>query len=175
MNNDKEEFRFENTVALTEAQYVAIWSVLPNKPWFKYIRLIAIIVIGVVCLFSRYTLLIGLGLLVIAATAVFIPKIMPSSARSMFRRHKYLEYPLTYGVSNQRLWIKGSLIDAGVHWTMLVVWREVEGWLILSPSGIPPLYFSLSRLKEEGLYERVRFMAKSHGQEYNKVPHRRRV
>jgi len=52
----------------------------------------------------------------------------------------------------------------------IVVWREVEGWLVLSPSGIPVLYFSIARLKEEGLYDRVRIMAKAHGQEYNKAP-----
>lgn len=171
-----EQFRFENTVTLTEEQYVAIWSVLPKKPWFKYIRVIVIITIGVLCLFSRYTLLIGLGLLGTAAFAVLLPKmIMPGGSRRIFRGHKYLQYPLTYGVSDQRLWIKGTLIDASVHWTMLVVWREAEGWLILSPSGIPPLYFSLSRLKQEGLYDRVRFMAKAHGQQYGKVAPRRVV
>ncbi len=171
-----EQFRFENTVELTEEQYVAIHSVFPKKPWFVYLRLIVLITVGVVCLFSSYTLLLGVALLGFAATAVFLPKmIIPGGTRHIFRGHKFLKYPLTYGVSDQRLWIKGTLIDASVHWTMLVVWREVEGWLILSPSGIPPLYFSISRLKEEGVYDRVRGMAKSHGQEYNKAPRRRAV
>ena len=165
-----EQFRFENTVQLTEDQYVAIHGVLPKKPWFKYVRFVALIIIGLVCLLSKYTLIIGLALLAMAVMAVFLPKMIPGGTRSIFRRHKYLQYPLTYGISDQRLWVKGTLIDASVHWTMLVVWREVEGWLVLSPSGIPVLYFSIARLKEEGVHDRVLIMAKAHGQEYNKAP-----
>jgi len=58
-----EQFRFENTVQLTEDQYVAIHGVLPKKPWFKYVRFVALIIIGLVCLLSKYTLIIGLALL----------------------------------------------------------------------------------------------------------------
>ena len=59
-------------------------------------------------------------------------------------------------------------IDASVQWSLLVTWREVEGWLLLSPSGIPPVYLSLSRLREEGLCDRVRDLAARHAPEYNK-------
>jgi len=166
-----EQFRFENTVTLTEEQYVAIYGVLPKKPWFRYIRFVLITTIGVVCLFSKYTLLIGLILLGFAVMAVLLRKlIIPGNTRSLFRRHRYLQDPLTYGVSDQKLWVKGVRIDASVDWTMLVVWREVEGWLLLSTSGIPPIYLSIARLKEEGLYKRVREMAKSHAPEYGKGP-----
>jgi len=165
-----EPFKFENTVTITESEYVAIWSVLPKKPWFRYVRLIAIIAVGVLCLFSKYTLLIGLLLLGVAATAVFVPKIMPSSNRSIFRRHVYLRDPLTYGASDQKMWVRGARIDASVQWSMLVTWREIEGWLLLSPSGIPPVYLSLARLKEEGLYDRVSDLAKRHAPEFNKAP-----
>ena len=163
-----EEFKFENTVTLTESQYVAIWSVLPSKPWFLRLRLIAITTVGVLLLFSTYTLLIGLILLALAGASIYLPKlIVPGGARNLFRRHKYLRDALTYGVSEQKLWVKGLRIDASVQWSMLVTWREIEGWLLLSPSGIPPVYLSLSRLKEEGLYRRVKDLAKRHASEYN--------
>jgi hypothetical protein len=165
-----EEFRFENTVKLTESQYVAVWSVLPKNRWFQYLRLFVVTTLGVILLFSSYTLLLGLILLGSVAAAVFLPRmILPSGTRSLFRRHVYLRDALTYGVSDQRIWVRGARIDARVHWTMLVVWREVEGWLLLSPSGIPPVYLSLVRLKEEGLYTRVKDLAKSHAPEYNKA------
>ena len=89
-----EEFRFENTVTLSESQYVAIWSVLPTKPWFRNIRLFAITTVGVILLFSTYTVLIGL---------IFLHCIL-----------------------------------------------------------------SLTRLKAEGLYDRVKDLAKRNGKEYNK-------
>lgn len=169
-----EEFRFENTVLLSESQYVAIWSVLPSTPWWKKLRLIALITVGVLFLFSTYTLLIGLILLGLAAIAVYLPGILlPYGTRSIFRRHIYLRDPITYGVNDQKLWVKSVRIDASVKWSMLVTWREVEGWLLLSSSGIPPIVLSISRLKEEGVYDRVRDFAKRHAPEYNKAsPHK---
>src|SRR5215813_7948250 len=126
-----EEFRFENTVTLTESQYVAIWSVLPYKPWFRNVRLFAFTTVGVILLFSTYTVLIGLILLGWAGLAVFLPgMILPIGTRSIFRKHIYLRDPLTYGVSDQKLWVKNARIDASVQWSMLVVWREIEGWLV---------------------------------------------
>jgi hypothetical protein len=163
-----DEFRFENTVKLTESQYYAVWSVLPKTKWFAKVRIAAITAAGVILLFSSYTLLLGLFLLGMAAVSVFLPKlILPFGTRSLFRRHRYLRDALTYGVSEQKLWVRGNRIDASVSWSMLVVWREVEGWLLLSCSGIPPIYLSLARLKDEGLYNRVRDMAKRNAPEYN--------
>jgi hypothetical protein len=164
-----EEFRFENSVKLTESQYVAIWRVLPSRPWFRQIRFLALVTAGVIFLFSPYTLLLGLVLLGWAGTAAFLPRaLVPGATRRLFRAHRYLRDTLTYGVSEQKLWVKGSKIDACVEWSMLVTWREVEGWLLLSASGIPPVYLSLSRLREEGLYGRVKELAKQNAPEFNK-------
>jgi hypothetical protein len=49
---------------------------------------------------------------------------------------------------------------------MLVTWREREGWLVLSPSGIPPVYLSLARLREEGLYDQVKNLATRNANEF---------
>ena len=76
---------------------------------------------------------------------------------------------MTYGVSEQRLWVKSARMEASVLWSMLVTWRETENWLVLSPSGIPPLYLSLARLREEGLYGRVRALAASNAPEYGRA------
>jgi len=51
---------------------------------------------------------------------------------------------------------------------MLGSWRETEGWLVLSPSGIPPVLLSLASLEEQGLYGRVRALAASYAPEFNK-------
>lgn len=164
------EFKFENTVTITEAQYVAIWSMLPKRPWFKYVRFMVLVAVGLACLLSKYTLLIGLGLLALAVMAIVLPRaIMPSSSRSIYRRHVYLREPLTYGVSEEKMWARGSRIDASAQWSLLVTWREIEGWLLLSASGIPPVYLSLARLREEGLYDRVSDMAQRYGTEFNKA------
>ena len=163
-----DEFRFENSVKLTESQYVAVFGVLPRRLSSRKMRLALLGAAGILLLFTRYTLLIGLILLGLLVLTAFIPRIISFGSRSLFRKHLYLRDALTYGVSDQKLWVKGSKIDASVSWSMLVTWREIEGWLVLSPSGIPPVLLSLARLQEEGLYGRVRALAASNAPEFNK-------
>ena len=164
--NEMNEFRFENTLTITESQYVALWGVLPLRPLSRMVVVLA--AIGIVFLFSTYTLLLGVILLCVT---VMSGKILPGSARRLFRQHKYLRDAITYGVSEQRLWVNSARIEASVSWSMLGTWRETEDWLVLSPSGIPPVYLSLARLRGEGLYGRVRALAASNAPEYgSRVP-----
>ena len=163
-----DEFRFENTFKLTESQYLAVWAVLPLWRVPRLIRLGALAAVGVLFLFTTYTLLLGVILLSLIVVSVFLPgRIVPVGARSLFQRHEYLRDALTYGVSEQKLWVKGARIDASVSWSMLGSWREIEGWLVLSASGIPPVYLSLASLTEEGLDGRVRALAAAHAPEFN--------
>ena len=167
LHEDVNEFKFENTLTLTESQYMAIWALLPTRRLSRVIRLVALIVVGIVLLFTAYTLLLGVILLGVIVMSLLLPgRILPSAARSSFREHKYLRDAMTYGVSEQRLWVKSARMQASVSWPMLVTWRETEDYLVLSPSGIPPLYLSLARLREEGLYGRVRALAASNAPEY---------
>ena len=167
LDQDMNEFRFENTLTLTESQYVAVWAVLSPRRSSRMIRLGVLVAVGIVFLFSTYTLILGLILLGLIVFSLFFPcKILLAGARSTFRQHKYLRDPLTYGVSEEKLWVKGARMDASVPWSMLVTWREIEDWLVLSPSGIPPVYLSLARLREEGLYGRVRALAASNAPEF---------
>ena len=163
-----DEFRFENTVKLTESQYVAVFGVLPRRLSSRKMRLALLGAAGILLLFTRYTLLIGLILLSLLVLTAFTPRIISFGSRSLFRKHLYLRDALTYGVSDQKLWVKGSKIDASVSWSMLVTWREIEGWLVLSSSGIPPVLLSLASLEEQGLYGRVRALAASYAPEFNK-------
>lgn len=157
------ELRFENTVKLTETEYSAAWGVTPSPNKVKYVALVAV---GILCLFTSYTLLLGIALLGLALVVAFKPVVLPGGARHRFRQLKYLQEPLTYGVSEQKLWVKGSDIDASVPWSMLYNWRETEDWLVLAPYAIPPLFLSLARLREEGLYGRVRALAASNASEF---------
>jgi len=63
-----EEFRFENTVKLTETQYVGVWALLSQRRLSKTIRVVVLAAVGVVFLFTAYTLLLGV---------VFSSSVMP--------------------------------------------------------------------------------------------------
>ena len=160
------QFSFENTVKLTESQYLDVWALVPARRPLRLIQRAALAVVGGIFLFSPYTLLPGILLLIFNAVSVFEPRIFPAGARSMFRQHKYLRDALTCGVSEQKLWVRSARLDANVAWSLLVTWRERAGWLVLSPSGIPPLYLPINRLKEEGLYEQVMELARQNGTEF---------
>ena len=103
----------------------------------------------------------------LAVLSLVTPIIVPGGARHRFRELKYLHEALTYGVSEQKLWVKGANLDASVTWSMLYNWREVGDWLVLAPYAIPPVFLSLARLKEEGVYGRVRALAATHAPEVN--------
>ena len=89
------------------------------------IRLGAFIALGIVFLFTTYTLILGVLLLGLVVLSVLLPgKILPLAAGSSFHKHEYLRDPLTYGVSEEKIWIRGARIDASVPWSMLATWRE---------------------------------------------------
>jgi hypothetical protein len=160
------QFSFENTLKLTESQYLDVWALIPARPLSRLIRRAALAAVAVIFLFSPYTLLLGIVILILNAVSLFEPKILPAGAGSTFRQHKYLRDALTCGVSEQKLWVKSARLDASASWSLLVTWRERGGWLVLSPSGVPPVYLSIDRLKEEGLYERVIELAREHAKEF---------
>jgi hypothetical protein len=164
------EFRFENTLTMTESLYVALFGVVSPRRRSRSIRMIALAAVGILFLFTSYTLILGVILLGFFIMAVFVPKLLPVGARRQFRQHEYLRDAITYGVTDQRLWVKSVRVEASASWSMLKVWREheTEGWLVLSSSGIPPVFLSLARLRQEGLYGRVRALAASNAPEYGK-------
>lgn len=162
------EFRFGNTFTMTESQYVAVWGVLSPRRRSVLMRLIATGVVGILFLFTPYTLVLGIILLAVAIMAALAPRLVPAGVRLQFRRHGYLRDAITYEVTDQRLWVKSARIEASASWSMLSSWRETQGWLVLSASGIPPVYLSVARLREEGLYGRVRALAASNAPEYGK-------
>ena len=112
-DEDMNEFKFENTLTLTESQYVAIWSLLPTRRLSQVIRVVALTVVGIVFLFTIYTLLLGVILLSLIVMSVLLPgRILPVGTRSSFRRHKYLRDAMTYGISEQRLWVNSASMAA---------------------------------------------------------------
>lgn len=161
-----QHFSFENTVKLTEAQFLDVWALVPTRTLSRLIRRAALAVVGVIFLFSSYTLVLGIVILTLNAVSLFEPKILPAGAGSIFHQQQYLRDALTCGVSEQKLWVTSIRLNVSVSWSMLVSWRERGGWLVLSPSGVPPVYLSIKRLKEEGLYERVIELAREHAQEF---------
>ena len=138
-------FEFEHTHKWTKEQYVELNSIFSKRTlWFV---LIVFGLFGIVCLFWSYTLLLGICTLLLVAFMLFMPHMIAGVSAHGYRTCPFLREELTYGVSNRELWLHGSYIAVRVPWKSVRVWDEREGWLRISPIGLPPLWFPVSKLK----------------------------
>ena len=159
-------FAHEQKTKLSQKDFVGIVGLMERrtKPW----RLISVIIVGIGCLFWTYTLVLGIALLAIAAIALSGPHLFPAGAAATYHDSPHLHGELTYAVSDRDLSVIGTELRCQCGWTNLRVWRERDGWLILSPSGMPQLYLSVRLLREAGVYDDVLALARQHGNEYGR-------
>lgn len=96
-----------------------------------------------------------------------MPRLLPHTAASNFRKMKYLHQELTYGLSENKLWINGEQIRYELGWEYAEVWDEREGWLRISANHIPNLWFKIGELREAVIYDRVIELCKKHAVKFS--------
>ena len=158
-------FEFEHTHKWTKEQYVDVNRIFLKRN--RWLRITVFGVFGIVCLFWAYTLILGICVLVLMALALLMPHIVAGGTAHGFRTCLYLHEALTYGVSNEKLWLNGSLIEVKVSWESVDVWDERDDWLRVSPRGSPNLWFPVSKLKDAGIFERTIELCEKHGVRFN--------
>ena len=159
-------FRFEHTHKFKEAEYVALHGPFAIQGTARWLRWIAMLLLGLVCLLSRYTFLLGVVVLVLGAIVLLMPRWAPGTTARGFREFRYLREPVTYGADSTNVWVKTTDFRAEAAWRHLVTWRERSRWLILQGSGFPQVVFPIAALKAAGAYEPVKALAKEHGVEF---------
>jgi hypothetical protein len=166
-------FSFEVQATVSEADYLARSSVARPRSKRARIYLIAGTILGVASLFSIKTAALGGIVLAICAFAWTAPRWSRWGARQSYASYKYLHGPLTYGVSDQKLWFRGPNLYSESTWQGLAVWKETDGVLLLSAHGVPELYFNVADLRAAGVYEQVRDRFQRHGVEFDAPKARR--
>jgi hypothetical protein len=166
-------FRFEHTYALSESQYVALLGLLGSDKGPRWLRRIGILTVGVACLFFAYTVLLRVAILTLAGVALMAPHYLPGTAARVYREMLYLHGPVTYGVDQDRLWVRAAGLSAEAAWRHLATWHERGGWFILRGNGFPMLMFPVDALQAAGVYGHVRALAQRHGVEFKGRPVRR--
>jgi len=134
-----------------------------TRPW----RFGAAFAIGVAALFSQWTFMLGCLILLAAVVSIVIPSMVKSPARELYRQMPDMRGPVKYAVSETELSFTGGYIDASCLWPNLVQWRQVDGWLVLFPSGLPHLFFRVADLSEAGVLNSVMQLAKKNGVDYD--------
>ena len=167
-------FRFEHTHKFTEAEYVALHGPFAIQSRARWLRWIAILLLGLVCLLSRYTFLLGVAVLVLGAIVLLMPRWAPGTTARVFRELPYLREPVTYGADSTNVWVTTTDFRAEAAWRHVVTWRERSGWLILQGGGFPQVVFPIAALKAAGAYEPVRALAEEHGVEFGSHAARKR-
>jgi hypothetical protein len=131
-------------------------------------RRLLFLTVGVACLLWSYTFLLGILLLLLLALGIWAPHIIPGTAARFYRESKFLSTPMTYGVSESRLWARGTELSTEAGWRYLGAWRTRGDWLILPCEGIPTVYLPVRALQEAGIYEQVLALVRAHGTEFDR-------
>ena len=155
-----EPFSFEHTLQFTEDLYVRLNSLFLRKT--RLARLLLVTVAGILCLFWPYTILLGIVLLFMTGLMIFLSGRIPNTVANNFRTMNYLHDELTYGVSENTLWIKSPRLSIDVKWELAAVWDEREGWLKISPHYTPNIWLPTDKLREAGIYDNIIELCKKH-------------
>ena len=160
------DFKFEHTLHLSIKQYAELESIFSRKS--RYRAIVAVAIVGALCLLWSWTFLLGLLLLFLVCLEIFNPHILNKAARDSYKQSADLNGPVTYGVSSDGITFSGTWIQASSGWPNLVQWREREDWLILYPWGLPKIFLRVSELRDAGVYDAVMERACKHGVDYDK-------
>jgi len=159
-------FSFEHAWEMTLADFVRLNTATIRLSTRAYLRLAAIAALAVAALFWRYTAGVGVLVLLVTVFVVAMPRVQRPILRKNFTEFGYLRGPVAYGVSSRGFWLRGLNLGAECDWAGLRQWQEREGWLILSTSGMPPVYLPVGDLRSAGVYDAVKTLAQAHAREF---------
>ncbi len=161
-----EDFQISFKKALTEEEYIKIQKPEFQKSIKNKYRSIVFLCIGILLLFSKYT--IGIGILVITLIILFWSTtfLFNINYKRSYKRTKWLSEELEYGVNQSHFWVIGSSFNAKIEWKNLSVWEVKKGWLILKPDFFPIISFPIKLLKENNVYPQIIELCKLHGVEF---------
>jgi hypothetical protein len=160
-------FTHEQKRKLSRQEYIRIASILDRsrRPW----RFVLILIAAIALLCWTYTLGLGVVLLVGIVILWVAPQLLPTGASATYGRSPHLREELTFTVSDDYLSVSDLDLYCQCGWRHLAVWRERDGWLILSPSVMPQLFLSVRLLKEAGVYDEVLTLARRHATHYGQL------
>lgn len=159
------KFVYTRSRSFTREEYVYLAGLFSRKS--KPLRLSIAGVIGIVCLFSPYTIVIGVATLLLVSIAFFLGKKSAETINRWFANSKFLQGEVTYEVNDRDLRISCDRLDIRVDWAMAAVWAEKDGWLKISCEATPNLYFEIEDLKKAVVYEHVINLCKHHAVRFN--------
>jgi len=160
-------FTFELRATVTEADYLTQRALSRPRSRKARIYLGGFTLLGLAALASLRTAAVGAVVLARCLAVWMAPRWSRWSARHLYSRTTYLHGPLTYGVTDQKLWFRGRNLYSESTWAGLGFWQEAGGVLRLSAHGVPELRFPIAELRAAGVYDQIRERMMGHGVEFD--------
>jgi len=149
-----ENFNYSYSHKWSEKEYVEARSIFAKDN--RVLRVVLIGIIGILFLFCQYTLILGILMLVLTIIALYKPSLIVYGARQEFRSYLLLRYTLTYRVSDSGLSVEGENgFYANCNWENHTYCKEDRGWIILTGTGMPLLFFPTTKVKQDGVYDSI--------------------
>ena len=166
-----ERFQFSTAVNLSEQQFVALNRLTSRTSWRLYMS--GTVIVASLMLLDTFTFLLGVGLFIIPALAIFAPHKLPVSQEAEYRKSPYFRQLPVLGVSDEGMLFRTEQVDAEIVWRKPFVWEIHDGWLRISPPGFPACWFPVSDLKQAGVFDQVMKKCRKFGVEYDSDEARR--
>ena len=157
-----EAFRFEHTVEVGEATYTELHQLRPPSPRQR-VLVLSLAAAGLTLLMGGWTRSLGTLMLVSAAILWSLPRLARRGVRDEYAGARYLHGPVTFGVSERSIWLRGGPLRAESDWTGLDYWDRRGDWVVLRATGIPQVILPAGELERAGLLDRVLALARAHG------------
>jgi hypothetical protein len=151
-------FSFSWKVRFSEQQYVDLHRGLSSELPFGRRALL-----GVVLLFSKYTMLIGILCLCLKVFGRFMSRFFPGVSANSYREMPFVRHKTTYLVDEQGLTVKSRGRKIFVRWSGIGTWQQKNGCLSVGLPWFPQCLFRISDLKQAGVYDQVVARCRTHG------------
>jgi hypothetical protein len=158
-------FKFSAEINLTEQQFVMLNRLTSPKRWPFYITATAIV--ALLMLLHPFTFLVGVGLFIIPALAIFAPHKLLNCQEQLYRKSPYFRQQPVLSVSDKGLSFRTEQVEAEVLWSKPTVWQEIHGWLKISPAGFPACWFPVPDLKRAGVYDQLMLKCREFGVKFD--------
>ena len=147
-------FRFEHTCRVSLDDYLSVrYGFVGINTRTRWGIRVALLLVAVACLFSRYTLLLGLALIARDVVNVAVRGRGGSVFGDRYRSLTYLHHPVTYGADPDRLWLRGQDLSVDAGWPQVAVCLETDRWLVVSLKAIGEFMLPVQEMKREHAYE----------------------
>lgn len=156
------DYQFESKVEIDNEKYSAELSNILFRKRSKrkpILRLAPVLIIGIGMLFWKYTMSLGIVLLLFIAISFFMMKVIKNQkwldklSNDRYRENIIIHSPLFYGFNEFGFTVRGKYFNANAAWHLVYSYNNNGKWVRVFVPGLITLYYSVPEMKEQGVFD----------------------